>query len=144
MTMQIPPNEPSPPYPGTLIETEEDIRRALLADKAAIPLAGPITKKTPVAPTAPPKSPEVKPYRPTVRPPICVLTLFDDGKTEGEVVRIRSTRFVIGRSDGDLLLPHDEQISNEASPQTDEACYNDSDIATKAISEGCIPLRATA
>ena len=33
---------------------------------------------------------------------------------------------------------------NEAPPQTDETFYNDSGTATKAIFEGCIPLRATA
>jgi pSer/pThr/pTyr-binding forkhead associated (FHA) protein len=37
--------------------------------------------------------------------------VFDDGKTEGEIIRIRGSRFVIGRTEGDLLLPHDGQVS---------------------------------
>ena len=40
-----------------------------------------------------------------------LLTVFDDGKSEGEVVRIRAERFVIGRSEGDLRIAHDELIS---------------------------------
>ena len=32
-------------------------------------------------------------------------------------------------------------MSNEAPPQTDEACYNDSDIAPNAIFEDCIPVK---
>src|SRR6185437_9364261 len=51
------------------------------------------------------------PYRPTQRPPLALLTVLDDGKTDGEVVRLRTDRFVIGRTEGDLLIPHDQQIS---------------------------------
>jgi pSer/pThr/pTyr-binding forkhead associated (FHA) protein len=52
-----------------------------------------------------------KPYRPTQRPPIALLIILDDGKGEGEIVRLRGDRFVIGRTEGDLLIPHDPQIS---------------------------------
>jgi pSer/pThr/pTyr-binding forkhead associated (FHA) protein len=55
--------------------------------------------------------PSASPYRPTTRPPVALLTVFDDGKSEGEVVRIRADRFVIGRSEGDLRIAHDELIS---------------------------------
>src|SRR5207244_10706659 len=55
--------------------------------------------------------PQSNPYRPTIRPPIALLTVFDDGKTEGQVIRLRGERFIIGRSEGDLLIPHDELIS---------------------------------
>ena len=34
--------------------------------------------------------------------------------------------------------------TNEATPQTDETFYNESDIATETICESWIPLRATA
>jgi pSer/pThr/pTyr-binding forkhead associated (FHA) protein len=110
MPKPLPLNE-SNPRAGTLIETEEDIRRAVLANKAAIPLATPIATRSPAG-QASSKAPEVTPFRPTLRPPICILTILDDGKSEGEVVRIRSNRFIIGRTEGDLLLPHDEQISS--------------------------------
>ena len=51
------------------------------------------------------------PFRPTVRPPVAVLTVFDDGKTDGEVIRIRDHRFIIGRTEGDLCIPLDGRIS---------------------------------
>jgi hypothetical protein len=50
-------------------------------------------------------------YRPTLRPRIAVLTVFDDGKTDGEIIRIRGNRFILGRSEGDFLIPHDGRIS---------------------------------
>ena len=111
MAKLTPPNDPPPARPGTLIETEEDIQRAVLANKAAIPLAMPVAKKADAIPTAKPAA--AQPYRPTLRPPICVVTVLDDGKSEGEVIRIRGSRFVIGRSEGDFLIPHDEQISSK-------------------------------
>jgi pSer/pThr/pTyr-binding forkhead associated (FHA) protein len=51
------------------------------------------------------------PFRPTFRPPVASLVVFDDGKTEGELIRLRGDRFVIGRSEGDFLLPHDALVS---------------------------------
>ncbi len=52
------------------------------------------------------------PFRPTRRPPMALLTVYDDGEDRGEVVRIRNTPFVIGRALGDLVIPHDEQMSS--------------------------------
>jgi len=112
MAKPLPPSEPNPPRPATLMETEDDIRRALLANKEPLPGAIPVGKKASGQERPPSKPPEATPFRPTIRPPVCILTIFDDGKSEGEVVRIRSNRFVIGRTEGDLLLPHDEQISS--------------------------------
>jgi hypothetical protein len=40
-----------------------------------------------------------------------VLTVFDDGKTDGELIRIRDHRFFIGRAEGDLCIPLDGRIS---------------------------------
>jgi pSer/pThr/pTyr-binding forkhead associated (FHA) protein len=64
---------------------------------------------------APPPTPTVgrpaSPYRPTVRPPVPILTVFDDGKTDGEVIRIREPRFTIGRTEGDLRFPLDGRMS---------------------------------
>ena len=88
-------------FSGTLIETDEDVRQALQARLKAQPGAAP----QPVARTA-------STYRPTVRPPVPLLTVFDDGRTDGEVIRIRDTKFVIGRSDGDLRIPLDGRISS--------------------------------
>src|SRR5262249_44427146 len=38
--------------------------------------------------------------------------LFDDGRTDGEVIRIRDHRFIIGRTEGDFRIPLDGRISS--------------------------------
>ncbi len=40
-----------------------------------------------------------------------MLIVFDDGRMEGEIIRIRGPRFVIGRSEGDLTFPLDGRMS---------------------------------
>lgn len=54
---------------------------------------------------------DTDPYRPLHRPPMAVLNVFDDGLKTSESVRVRRTPFVIGREEGDLVLPHDRLIS---------------------------------
>lgn len=50
--------------------------------------------------------------RPVLRPPFPVLTVLDDGsQTKGEEIRLRGENFTIGRSEGDLVLPHDHTLS---------------------------------
>ncbi len=88
----------------TVLETDEDVRQALMAGVAA-------PKPTPA--TAKETGRAALPFRPTVRPPVAVLTVFDDGKTEGETIRIRDHRFVIGRTEGDLKIPIDGRISSK-------------------------------
>lgn len=51
------------------------------------------------------------PFRPTARPPVPVLTVCDDGRPDGESIRIREPRFVIGRTEGNLRIPIDGRIS---------------------------------
>jgi pSer/pThr/pTyr-binding forkhead associated (FHA) protein len=51
-------------------------------------------------------------FCPTRRPPTGRLVVLDDGSRSGEVIRIRQWPFIIGRSEGDLVLPHDQQISS--------------------------------
>ncbi|PQO38450.1 FHA domain-containing protein [Blastopirellula marina] len=58
------------------------------------------------------EQPDAELFRPTQRPPVTILTVCDDGKRTGEVFRIRTNVFQIGRTEGDLCLPHDEQISS--------------------------------
>jgi hypothetical protein len=71
------------------------------------------TPTTPLPPASHSRLSAAVPFQPTVRPPICLLMVFDDGKTDGELIRIRGNRFVIGRTEGDFLIPHDEQISSK-------------------------------
>jgi len=42
---------------------------------------------------------------------MAVLTVCDDGKADGELVRVRRDRLVIGRGDGDVRIPHDAMMS---------------------------------
>lgn len=52
-------------------------------------------------------------FRPTLRPPVPVLTLLDDGSHDaGEDIRLRTEVFAIGRTAGDLRLPHDPSMSS--------------------------------
>lgn len=50
-------------------------------------------------------------YRPTRRPPLGLLVVYDDGQNQGERFRLRQTPFVIGRQDGDLVIGHEKQMS---------------------------------
>jgi pSer/pThr/pTyr-binding forkhead associated (FHA) protein len=51
-------------------------------------------------------------FRPSHRPPTPLLTVLDDGSEEGEAIRIRTESFVIGRSEGNLIIPNDSQMSS--------------------------------
>jgi pSer/pThr/pTyr-binding forkhead associated (FHA) protein len=115
----------------TRLESVDDIRAALLArhaemqggEPAAPPAAdprvahasgssaaaaGPALPKTVDMPTT---AAAVRLFKPSLRPPMALLTVLDDGDDEGEIVRVRGERFVIGRTEGDLQLPHDGQVS---------------------------------
>jgi hypothetical protein len=95
-------------YSGTVLESEDAIRQAALVDRMWAQAGGLNPLPVPVAaPTAPVSSP----YRPTVRPPMPILTVFDDGKADGEMIRIRTPRFTIGRTEGDLRFPIDGRMS---------------------------------
>ena len=50
-------------------------------------------------------------FRPTNRPAMAILQVFDDGRESCESVRLRSSLTSIGRSDCDVCIPHDAQIS---------------------------------
>lgn len=59
----------------------------------------------------PPATFDVEPARPTRRLPVPVLWILDDGQETGESVRIRATPLVIGRTQGQVTVPHDRQVS---------------------------------
>ena len=54
----------------------------------------------------------VESYRPTHRPPMARLTLFDDGAVEGELIRIRNASTTIGRCQCDVNIHHDAMVSD--------------------------------
>src|SRR5262249_6857798 len=104
-----PSRQTEPDRPATLLETDDDIRQALQPDsvsKADVTVAPPTAAAPPAAPP-----PVALPYRPTQRPLMALLTVLDDGESTGEVLRLRNDRFVIGRSEGDLRIPHDTLIA---------------------------------
>ncbi len=53
-----------------------------------------------------------KRFRPTIRPPQAVVRIFDDNLVSAENIRVRQSKFVIGRESGDLVVPHDGQMSS--------------------------------
>ena len=97
-------------YSGTVLESDEEIRQAVLVDLKWAQANAPMAPATQPVPTT--SGPHASPYRPTVRPPVPILTVFDDGKADGEVIRIRSPRFTIGRTEGDLRFPLDGRMSS--------------------------------
>ena len=96
---------------ATRLETDDDMRRALEhyrpphGGQPATANGAPVVRENPVVKDCPP------PFRPTRRPATPVLIVCDDGADEGEIIRIRKDHFVIGRTEGDLIIPHDVGIS---------------------------------
>lgn len=50
-------------------------------------------------------------FRPVLRPTMALLCVFDDDGEEGEWQRIRASNFIFGRTEGDMVIPHDNGIS---------------------------------
>jgi FHA domain len=96
---------------GTLIESDDEEPHALLSG-ARSPAQPVQTAQQLVAPMIPSAARAASPYRPTTRPPLALLTVYDDGKLEGEVIRICGGRFIIGRTEGDLCIPPEGLISS--------------------------------
>jgi pSer/pThr/pTyr-binding forkhead associated (FHA) protein len=89
---------------ATVLESVEEIRDQIRA--AAVPKS-PGASASALADS----QVETQPFRPAVRPPMGLLCVLDDGEDAGELVRIRTSTFVIGRVEGDLVIPHDSGIS---------------------------------
>jgi pSer/pThr/pTyr-binding forkhead associated (FHA) protein len=98
-------NNDSPLPPGTELETNEEIERVRQELKQ-----GSMRREIPEQNIATNRA--VRPYAPTVRPPAAILIVCDDGENTGEVIRLRSDPFIIGRTEGDFRVPDDEQISS--------------------------------
>jgi hypothetical protein len=62
--------------------------------------------------TAAPVEVEAQAERPVLRPPVARLCILDDTRAEGEWVRLRSDQTVIGRTEGEIRIPHDGLISS--------------------------------
>lgn len=105
------------PYEGTRLESVDDIRAAIGAP------ARPVTQQErPAAgPVMPPPIPDATIFRPVMRPPMACLCVIDDGRSDGDWIRLRSDTFIIGRTEGDLKIPHDRMISGRHVSITREA-----------------------
>jgi pSer/pThr/pTyr-binding forkhead associated (FHA) protein len=101
-----PRGNPQPPRrQATVLESVEEVRAqvrraAATTEAAVVPRPG-----------ASDTGQDAQPFRPTARPPMALLYVLDDGDDGGEVVRIRAGSFVIGRVEGDLVIPHDAGMS---------------------------------
>lgn len=82
----------------TRLESAAEVRQAVKAGMTAGKAAG-------GDPEEPPR------WRPTGRPPLALVCVVDDGTDQGEWVRLRGSEWTVGRTDGDLLIPHDTAIS---------------------------------
>jgi pSer/pThr/pTyr-binding forkhead associated (FHA) protein len=91
---------------GTRLETDDDVRHALQSYRRAAKGGLPPGNAPAAADDCPPL------FRPTLRPPTPILTVCDDGSEDGESIRIRKDYFAIGRTEGDLVIPNDTQISS--------------------------------
>jgi len=50
-------------------------------------------------------------FHPTIRRPMALLHVVDDGRDDGEIVRLRGDVTVVGRAEGDVVIPHDLLMS---------------------------------
>jgi hypothetical protein len=103
---------PSPPE-GTRLESDDEIRQAIQARRARLtaPVVPPGGQAK--APIAAPVEVEAQAEQPVLRPPVALLCVLDDGKADGEWVRLRADRTVIGRNEGDVRIPHDGAVSGQ-------------------------------
>lgn len=83
---------------GTRLESVEEVRESVSP------------RRTPTLRESSPADDTVA-YRPTARPPMASLCILDDGRDDGEWVRLRGDRLVIGRNEGDVIIPHDSMMS---------------------------------
>lgn len=111
--MQANIKKPKPPpanYTPTYLEAPEEVSRALQAIRQGI--KAPSGVNPAIREDAPPD--DSLPFRPQLRPPIAVLGILDDGsREEGDWIRIRGDRLVLGRTEGDVRIPHDGLLSSK-------------------------------
>jgi pSer/pThr/pTyr-binding forkhead associated (FHA) protein len=110
------------PRAVTMLESVEDMRALVRRNqtmKEAIPFPStpassptvPGTSVTTPASSATAAADDTERFHPVQRPGTPVLIVLDDGDDDGEAVRIRKESFTIGRVQGDLVIPHDGNMS---------------------------------
>ena len=86
--------------PSTRLESVQDIRAAIAAREGKLGKA------------AGPTPNEATPFRPLLRPPTARLCVVFDGQTDGDWHTLMAERCVIGRTEGQITIPHDDLISS--------------------------------
>jgi pSer/pThr/pTyr-binding forkhead associated (FHA) protein len=122
--MPPPANRPPAPVEGTRLESDEEIRQALQARRARLEAQARAKAQgaTGTAPAAVPVEVEGQAERPVIRPPLALLCVLDDGRADGEWVRLRADVTVIGRTEGDVRIPHDAAISGQHAQLVRQRC----------------------
>ena len=106
------PSDKAAPEPRevTRLESDEEIRQALQARRPRQTVRARMEATDTKAQAAAAEA-EVQPEQPVERPPVALLCVLDDDKRDGEWLRLRTDRTVIGRTEGDIRIPHDGLIS---------------------------------
>lgn len=108
-----------PRAPGFFFDPPEEEAAALLAMQTVLPgqFAGggpPVPPPPPGGGGGPPGGGDsTAPFRPLHRPPMALLCVLFDGDPGGEIIPLRADRYVIARTEGDIRIPHDPQISKK-------------------------------
>jgi hypothetical protein len=118
--------EPSPPAPspapsetGTAVEVADVPPRPALSPHSPELREQEFARKTlAIYGTAIPLRP-VR-YRPRLRPPMALLRVRDDSQIDSEVFRLRQEVTIIGRVRGEIVIPHDLQMSGQHASITRE------------------------
>jgi pSer/pThr/pTyr-binding forkhead associated (FHA) protein len=102
-----------------MLESVEELRAQVRRNqtvKEAIPLApaSSVPPTQPMTAQAPPAAADdTQRFHPVQRPGTAIIVVLDDGDDDGEEIRVRRESFTIGRVQGDLVLPHDGNISGK-------------------------------
>ena len=91
------------------MESVEEIRAQIARTSPTAGMARPAEPRSVVGSAE--ATDDARLYRPALRPSMALLTVMGDGEDSGEVIRIRGPSFLIGRVEGDLVIPHDPGIS---------------------------------
>lgn len=99
--------------PSTVLEPIADFDQLLDEPGLGGQEVAPLVSQPEQAKKAKETGQKTKAYRPSLRPPMALLQIHDDGCKSHETVRIRKEKVVIGRDHGDLQIEHDSLISGE-------------------------------
>lgn len=96
------PRDPRSVFESPLFDSFDGWARLLRGGPAAPDASGPIADR--------PAAAEAIPWSPRRRPPMALLHVVDDGRDDGDTVRIRGDSLVIGRTTAHVSIPHDPAL----------------------------------